>query len=162
MRFYRLSESDHEDDRAELESAAWASLKTALGRDVGNASYQQETSKIITENACAVASVSLAVERWLRRDTGYDITHTPGPPLPVPGADQSLEKVAANDLPTSAELEYWTSFYPDTVVPLPPWYDATSLIDRLANGTCPASPSINQSVLSSMRTWNESGRKKSD
>jgi uncharacterized protein YjbI with pentapeptide repeats len=152
-RVQNLLSQDRRNERTVERNRVWTRLSAALTRDDADVSYRSALSAIITDSACNIPEVVLAVEFWARPDYGsYDIQ-----PIerarPLAPVDPALARAVDGKFFVPG-VEYGVDTYPNTIIPLPVWYDLGGLIEALEHGDCPASKSISGNVVARMKELN--------
>jgi uncharacterized protein YjbI with pentapeptide repeats len=128
----------------------WAELVLLLTRRPEDEAFRQGVSAAITENACQDPVFTEALEFWSRLDWDYYTTFTPDRRLlPSPQPDPALNKLTVSKFPVPSRGYF--SYYPDTIVPVPPWYDLGPLITRIEHHACPASKNISQYLVAALK-----------
>jgi uncharacterized protein YjbI with pentapeptide repeats len=138
-----------EDDTTRAKNRVWTQSVRLFSRDQDDRLFRDAVSSIITDNACQDAEVALAVELWSRPGDYYDDIYAPDRTVPAPLHDPALEKVKNEKFPIP--LISYGYGYPDTLSPVPPWYDMDFLINRIEKGDCPARGGLNAGVLAAMK-----------
>jgi len=151
-RLKALLEMNGGDPELTARNHAWNELVRVLKRDPEEPSFRAAVSQIINENACAVPEFARALAAWAKPDAGYGEYARIEREVPPAPTDPALSegpnvKFAASDLAFS--------FYPDTTIPLPAWYDWEPLVQRLESGKCPASKSTGPDLTRALRSFSE-------
>jgi hypothetical protein len=133
-------------ERAQNET--WLEWSRLLARADDDKTYQEGYSMVVTDFACAVPEFAIALRRWLtNNELGYLWTSEPERPLPKTPHDPALDNLSG-DYSTFGYSDYSQEI--PMADPLPIWFDARPLLERLRSGKCETSMYADDEMLAAL------------
>jgi uncharacterized protein YjbI with pentapeptide repeats len=129
----------------------WQRVKDAIASGRDDVAYRRAVIAIISDDACTHPEVLSAVELWSRPNYGsYDLyTYEPRTVPPAP-SDPLLSSIKDDHFSDFGSV-YGGEYSPDTVVPLPQWYDVDSLVARIDGNDCPSAKLLDDRLIADLR-----------